>query len=207
MSKTTATTEAPKNALPAVRKVQKNPYSLTRAITKGGVVAWLSMLIMGFGNLCAGQFVKGLLFLAIEALFVGYMMSPEGGIHYLKLLPSLGDREMIEYWDEEEFVYKYIMGDDSKLILLYGVVAVCVIALMIVVWRASVCSGFKALSLRRRKEKVPNIIDDIKSLFDANVHKLLMFLPVALLAVFTVVPLVYMMTMAFTDYNKTNYVL
>ena len=208
MSKTTASkTEAPKNALPAVRKVQKNPYSLTRAITKGGPVVWLSMIFMGLGNICAGQFVKGLLFLAIEVLFIGYMIGAEGGIHYLKLLPSLGDREMIEYWDEDEFVYKYIMGDDSKLILLYGVVAVCVIALMIVVWRSSVCSGYKALSLRRRKEKVPNILDEVKSLLDANVHKLLMALPLALLAVFTVVPLVYMMSMAFTDYNKTNYVL
>lgn len=208
MSKITAPkTEAPPNALPPVRKVQKNPYSLTQAVTKGGVIAWLSMLIMGFGNLAAGQFVKGLLFLAIEALFIGYMFSPEGGIHYLKLLPSLGDREMQEIWDEEEFVYKYIMGDDSKLILLYGVVAVCLMVLMIVVWRTSVCSGYQAMSLRRGKQKVPGIADELKSLLDGNVHKLLMFLPVALLAVFTVVPLVYMMSMAFTDYNKTNYVL
>ena len=208
MSKLTAPkTEAPQNALPVVRKAQKNPYSFFRSIGKGGPIVWLSMFIMGFGNLCAGQFVKGLLFLAIEVLFIQYMIAPEGGIFYLKLLPSLGDREMQEIWDDEEFVYKYIMGDDSKLILLYGVVAVCLIALMIVIWRSSVCSGFKAISLRRRKEKVPNILQELKSLLDENVHKLLMFLPVALLAVFTIVPLVYMMSMAFTDYNKTNFVL
>ena len=188
-------------------KVQKNPYRLSQAISKGGIAVWVSMLIMGFGNLCAGQFVKGLLFLAIEALFIFYMFSPEGGIHYLKLLPSLGDREMQEIWDPDEFVYKYIMGDDSKLILLYGVVAIFCIAGILIVWYTSVCSGYKAVSQRRRKEKVPGFIDDIKSLFDGNVHKLLMAIPVALLVVFTIVPLVYMMAMAFTDYNKTNYVL
>ena len=208
MSKITAPkTEAPQNALPVVRKAQKNPYGLWKAITGGGVITWLSMLVMGFGNICAGQFIKGLLFMAIEALFVLYMISPEGGIHWLKLLPSLGDREMQEVWDPDEFVYKYIMGDDSKLILLYGVVAICVIVGFVVMWRSSVCSGYKALSLRRRKEKVPTIIDDVKSLADDNVHKLLMFLPVAFLVVFTVVPLIYMMVMAFTDYDKTNYVL
>ena len=207
VSKNAPVTEAPKNALPVVRKVQKNPYGLLKAIAGGGVITWLSMFVMGLGNICAGQFIKGLLFLAVEVLFFRYLFAPEGGIFYLKLLPSLGDREMQEIWDDEEFVYKYIMGDDSKLILLYGVVAVCVIALMIFVWRMSVCSGYKALCLRRKKEKVPNFLQELKSLLDENVHKLLMFVPVALLGVFTIVPLVYMMSMAFTDYNKTNYVL
>ena len=207
MSKIAPVTEAPKNALPVVRKVQKNPYGFFRSIAKGGPIVWLSMIVMGLGNICAGQFIKGLLFLAIEVLFFRYMMAPEGGLHYIKLLPSLGDREMQEIWDDEEFVYKYIMGDDSKLILLYGVVAICIIALMIVIWRMSVCSGYKAISLRRKKEKVPNFLQELKSLLDENVHKLLMFVPVALLGVFTIVPLVYMMSMAFTDYNKTNYVL
>ena len=208
MSKNTAPkTEAPQNALPVVRKVQKNPYGLLKAIAGGGPIVWLSMLVMGFGNICAGQFIKGLLFMAIEALFFMYMFSPEGGIHWLKLLPSLGDREMQEIWDPDEFVYKYIPGDDSKLILLYGVVAICVIVGLIIMWRSSVCSGYKALCLRRRKEKVPNIIDDVKSLADDNIHKLLMFLPVAFLLVFTVVPLIYMMVMAFTDYDKSHYVL
>lgn len=208
MSKNTAPkTEAPQNALPVVRKVQKNPYGLLKAIAGGGPIVWLSMLAMGFGNICAGQFIKGLLFMAIEALFFMYMFSPEGGIHWLKLLPSLGDREMQEIWDPDEFVYKYIPGDDSKLILLYGVVAICIIVGLIIMWRSSVCSGYKALCLRRRKEKVPNIIDDVKSLADDNIHKLLMFLPVAFLLVFTVVPLIYMMVMAFTDYDKSHYVL
>lgn len=208
MSKNTAPkTEAPQNALPVVRKVQKNPYGLLKAIAGGGPIVWLSMLVMGFGNICAGQFIKGLLFMAIEALFFMYMFSPEGGIHWLKLLPSLGDREMQEIWDPDEFVYKYIPGDDSKLILLYGVVAICIIVGLIIMWRSSVCSGYKALCLRRRKEKVPNIIDDVKSLADDNIHKLLMFLPVAFLLVFTVVPLIYMMVMAFTDYDKSHYVL
>ena len=208
MSKNTAPkTEAPQNALPVVRKVQKNPYGVLKAIAGGGPIVWLSMLVMGFGNICAGQFIKGLLFMAIEALFFMYMFSPEGGIHWLKLLPSLGDREMQEIWDPDEFVYKYIPGDDSKLILLYGVVAICIIVGLIIMWRSSVCSGYKALCLRRRKEKVPNIIDDVKSLADDNIHKLLMFLPVAFLLVFTVVPLIYMMVMAFTDYDKSHYVL
>ena len=210
MSKKTAMT-VPENAIgqpkAPVYKAQKNPYSLFKAITKGGPVMWLSMLIMGFGNICSGQIVKGLLFLAIEVFFINYMISPDGGLFCLKMLPSLGDREMQEVWNETDFVYEYIPGDDSKLILLYGVVAVCIIIGFVLAWGSSICSGYKAWSKRRAKEKVPNIIDDVKSLFDGNVHKLLMFLPTALLVVFTVVPLLYMMSMAFTDYNKTNYVL
>ena len=84
----------------------------------------------------------------------------------------------------------------------YGVATVCIVALGIVIWRASVRSGFKALSLKRSGNKVPTIIEDVKSLFDENIHKLLMSPPTACLAVFSVLPLFYMISMAFTNYSK-----
>ena len=46
--------------------------------------------------------------------------------------------------------------------------------------------------------------DDIKALFDDNIHKFLMFFPFAMLMIFTVVPLVYMMLMAFTNYSRVG---
>ena len=53
--------------------------SLMTALKKGGVMVWLSCLVMGLGNIAAGQFIKGLLFLAIEVAFVYYMAT--SGLH------------------------------------------------------------------------------------------------------------------------------
>ncbi len=186
----------------AARKRAKYVDSLLSALQNGGPVVWASCLIMGLGNILAGQFVKGLLFLAIEIGFFAYLLTPNGGMHWLSMLPGLGEREMEEIWNEDLGVYEYIMGDQSQLILLYGVATVCIIALFIVVWQSSVRSGYKSLWQKKHGEKVPNFADEVRSLFDENVHKLLMFAPTACLAVFSILPLFYMMSMAFTNYSK-----
>ena len=184
------------------RRKKCDPYSLPAALKNGGFVTWLSCLVMGLGNLLSGQYIKGLLFLAMEMGFIAFLLTPNGGLYWLSMLPGLGERPMQEIWDDQKGVYTYIMGDNSQLILLYGVATVCIILAFIVVWQASVRSGFKACRLKKDGRKVPAITDDIKGLFDGNVHKTLMFLPVACLFIFTVIPLLYMMSMAFTNYSK-----
>ena len=178
----------------------KNPYSLLNSLKYGGPIVWLSCIIMGLGNFCAGQIIKGLLFLAIEAGVIIYLIV--SGIDWLALLPSLGDRPMQEIWDDEEMVYKYIMGDNSQQILLYAVATISILLLFVVFWRASVRSGYQALSTKREGKHVPTIVDDVKGLFNQNIHKLLMTPPCVCLCVFTIIPLVYMMLMAFTNYSK-----
>ena len=178
--------------------------SLLNALSNGGPWVWLSCLIMGFGNLMAGQVVKFLLFLAIEVAFIAFMVIENGGLHWLKLLPSLGDRATEEVWNEDLGIFEYVIGDNSQQILLYAVATMVAIAAFVVVWRSSVRSGFVALNIKKSGKKAPTIIGDIKELFDNNIHKLLMFPPFMMLMIFTVVPLVYMMLMAFTNYDKQH---
>lgn len=164
-------------------------------------MVWLSCLVMGLANILNGQIIKGLIFLAIEVGVIAFLAIPNGGLYWISMLPSLGWREMEEVWNDDEGVYEYVMGDQSQLILLYGIASLCIIALLVLVWRASVRSGYKAICLKNEGKKV-TFMDDIRSLFDENVHKLLMFAPTACLAVFSILPLLYMMSMAFTNYSK-----
>lgn len=188
----------------AMRQTNVSNVSLSTALANGGALVWLSCLIMGFGNLMAGQVIKALLFLAIEVAFVIFMVIPNGGLHWLGLLPSLGDRVTEEVWNEELFIYEYVQGDNSQQILLYAVATMVVIAAFFIIWRSSVRSGFVALNIKKSGKKVPTMIDDAKELLDSNIHKLLMFPPFMMLMIFTVVPLFYMMLMAFTNYSKVG---
>ena len=197
-----STTELTKTA--AARQKKLDPNGLIYALKNGGPLVWLSCLIMGFGNFAAGQYIKGLIFLAIEVAFIAFMVIPSGGLHWLGMMPSLGDRLTEEVWNDDLGVYEYIQGDNSQQILLYAVATIVATAVVFVVWRASVRSGFKGLSIKKSGKHVPTFIDDVKSLFDENIHKLLMFAPFAALTVFTIVPLVYMMLMAFTNYGRTG---
>ena len=189
----------------AARRRAANPYSLGSALKNGGPIVWLSCLIMGLGNIVAGQFIKGLLFLAIEAAVVFYMFVPaQGGMYWLTMLPSLGDRKEEKVWSDDVGGFIYIKGDNSQQILLYAVATIAIIVAAVVIWRASVRSGYQALCTKKSGKKVPNIVDDIKSLFDENIHKLLMILPFLALVIFTIIPLFYMMTMAFTNYGQID---
>ena len=176
--------------------------SLRAALKNGGSMVWLSCLVMGLGNIMAGQTIKGLLFLLVEIGFIVFMVIPGGGFSYIALLPSLGWQEMGEVYNEAKGIYEYTMGHKSQLILLYGVASICAIALFVIFWQYTVRNGARALSQKKAGEKVNTFKEDLLTLLDENVHRLLMTPPTACLAIFTILPLVYMMCMAFTNYSK-----
>ena len=188
----------------SARKRNRASDSLIGAVLNGGPIAWISCLIMGFGNFAAGQFIKGIMFLAIEVAFLYIMLSPGGGLYCISMLPSLGDTPDQEVYDEWQMIYVTVMGDRSHLILLYGVVFVFITIAFLVIWRASVRSGYQARCRKVSGAKVPSFVEDIKALFDENIHKLLMTPPFVALIVFTIVPLAYMICMAFTNYSESG---
>ena len=176
--------------------------SLITSLKNGGPLVWASCLIMGLGNFAAGQFIKGLIFLAIEVAFVYYMAT--SGLHWLSLLPSLGDIPTQEVWSDDLGVYVYVQGDNSQQILLYAVATLALVVAFAVVWSASVRSGYMGMWAKKNNGKAPSMAVDVKALFDENIHKLLMAPPFAMMAVFTMIPLVYMMLMAFTNYSMVG---
>lgn len=111
------------------------PYTCMNAIKKGGIETKLSMVLMGFGNFVHKQKIKGLLYLAVEAAYLVFMLV--NGIGFLSMLGSLGSVPQKEVWDEANQVYVYTQGDQSVLILLYGVATVLLTLLMIWVWRGT----------------------------------------------------------------------
>lgn len=195
-----------KNAEKKGRKKRVNyfatSYTLTNAIKEGGLATKISLFIMGAGNIAHKQVIKGLLFLALEIAYFFFMIT--NGFHCLAMLPSLGDNAGEEVWNEAKGIYEYTAGDNSILILLYGVVTIAITVAFILLWKASVTSGYKAEYLSQRKLHVNTFIEDVKDLFNTNLHKLLMALPFTGILVFTILPLIYMITMAFTNYSKVG---
>lgn len=176
------------------------PYTCINAVRKGGIETKLSMLLMGFGNIVHGQVIKGLLYMAVEAAYVVFMALT--GVHCLSMLPSLGSVEQQEYWDEAAQVYMYTKGDQSVLILLYGVATVLITILMVLAWRGTLKSAYKAECLAKEGRHVNNFADDLKSLLHENLQRLMMTPPMIFIFLFTILPLIFMICMAFTNYSK-----
>lgn len=100
----------------------KEKETCIAAIKNGGIETKLSMFLMGFGNIVHKQKIKGLLFMAAEIAYIVFMLV--NGIHFISMLGSLGSVPQKEVWDEAQQVYLYTQGDQSVLILLYGVATV-----------------------------------------------------------------------------------
>lgn len=175
-------------------------YTCMNAVRNGGIETKLSMILMGFGNIVHGQLIKGLIYLALEAAYIVFMAV--SGVHCLAMLPSLGTVEQQEYWDEAAQVYMYTKGDQSVLILLYGVATVLITVLMVLFWRGTLKSAYKAECLARQGRHINNFPEDLKTLLHENLQKLLMTPPMIFISLFTILPLIFMICMAFTNYSK-----
>ena len=178
------------------------PYTCTAAIREGGMETKLSMVLMGFGNIMHKQKIKGLIYLAVEVAYVVFMVL--NGIRFLSMLGTLGTVEQKEVWDEVNQIYTYTKGDQSVLILLYGVATILVTILMIWAWRGALKSAYKAECLDREGRHVNSFVEDVKALLHENLHRLLMTPPMVFIFALTILPLIFMICMAFTNYSKID---
>lgn len=175
-------------------------YTVTAAIKKGNLSTRLSGFIMGFGNIANGQIAKGIIFLLGEIAYFVYMIAI--GLHTIKMLPSLGLKAQEEVWNDSKGMYEYVTGDNSMLILLYGVVTLFITAAFVLWWREAVKSAYKVQCLKRDGHHIMNFKEDVRTYFDTNLHKSLLSMPLLGIIIFNIMPLVFMISMAFTNYDR-----
>lgn len=175
-------------------------YTVSEAVKNGGITTKISMLIMGAGNFAHKQILKGLMFFIMEVLFIVFMVM--SGFHNLAMLPSLGDQEQAEIWNEAKGIYEYVESDNSLVLLLYGIATLFIIVWFVLMWCASLKSAYKTECLSDEGKHINSFLDDIKDLFHINLHKTLLTLPVGGVLLFNILPLVFMISMAFTSYSK-----
>ncbi len=156
----------------------------------------ISFLIFGFGPLLRGQILIGAALLALEVLFFWFMAG--FGWKYLSKIGTLGTVET------KKVGRKTVYGDNSFLILLFGVLALFAIFAFVLIWYINIRENRKEELLLKNGKKLPTNNEVFMSLFDKNFHKTLLALPVTGIFVFTVLPIVFMILVAFTNYDKNH---
>ncbi|WP_446455562.1 carbohydrate ABC transporter permease [Tuanshanicoccus yangjingiae] len=179
-----------------------NKTSLIRVLANGDGWTRLSALVMGVGHMMRRQVAKGIGLLLLQITFIYFMLTT--GIENLRALPALGETDQVKVWNEAKQIYEYQAGDNSLIILLMGVLTLFVIVAIIGLWAAQLKHAYR-LQLRQRAGKpINNLREDIRSLFNEKLHVTLMSLPMLGILAFNVVPLIFMISMAFTTYSKEN---
>ncbi|MCM1118626.1 MAG: sugar ABC transporter permease [bacterium] len=176
--------------------------SVGEAIAKGNAVTRSSLLVFGLGNILNKQIIRGLIFLAIEIAYIVYMIS--FGISAIGNFITLGTREQGQTYNEALGIYEYTAGDNSMLFLLYGVITIVLTLAIVFVACMSAKSAYCTQVRREKGMHVPTFKDDLLSLREENIHTGLMALPVIGIIIFTIVPLVFMILIAFTSYDHEH---
>lgn len=185
--------------------------------SKGNWAVKLSFLIFGLGNLYYGQILRGVLFLLFEVVFLVYMFLPEGGgiywiqkCQFFQTGSTVGTVEQgkgTEYIPGVGNVPIDIPGDDSVRVLFYGLLSVIFVIAFLYTWRLQVKQCRICMDITAKGKKVKSGKQDLQSLLDDQFHKTLLSLPLLGIMLFTVVPIIYMILIAFTNYGDYKGVL
>lgn len=163
-----------------------------------------SLFCMGFGQIARGQFVKGFVYFSVQAAFVTFL-ALFGGKYIVRLFSgNLGTVLSGEVWNEKLQIFEKIKGDNSFLILLYGVVSLVLTMLFLVVWWSNVAGSYENDKRIRAGISVRTWKEDFALLLNEKFHIVLLTPPFLGLLVFTVMPLVFMFLLAFTNYDYAH---
>ena len=157
----------------------------------------VSYFIMGFGNIARGQILRGLLFFFFEVVFFVYLFAFGGP--FLSKLYILGTQGSTLN-DDGTVVY----GDNSFNIMLYGVLTLFFIVAFIYTWNLNIKQNRINEEIIKDKRKLATAKDDLRALVDENFHKTLLALPVLGILIFTVLPIFFMILVAFTNYDAQH---
>ena len=194
-----------KKKIPLITPLVNFFKNFHKRFKEGSLGTKLSHFIMGAGNFYHKQYVKGAIYLVLQIAFILFMvLEPEVnkppfntplGLSALVNLITLGDYNGLP---------PFGTPDVSVLMLLFGVITIGVIFVYIFAWNSSIKSSYKA-DLDVLEGKTPTTIkEDCKSLLDSRFH-VLMLTPTCLAAlIFTILPTLFMILIAFTNFDKSH---
>lgn len=150
-----------------------------------------SLLVMGTGQLLYRQWGKGLLYLGSFLGILYYLITT--GFAAIGGFFTLGSVEA-DPWTGQT-------GDNSIDMLIYGIFAMIVVGFLAALWWSNVRDIRSTTQLVREGKKPPTFREGLVDLADAKFYKASLFLPVIGVFVFNILPIVFMILIAFTNYG------
>ena len=190
--------------------VKNEVLDIGTTFAKGNWAVKLSFFLFGFGNLYYGQVMRGIMFLAFELIFFAYMFVPSGGLYWLGKCnwfvkgATVGTEQGRFEYDPVYDTDVWRAGDDSVKVLLYALLTVIFIVAFVATWRMQVKQCRICMDIRAKGKKIKSGKDDLKSLLDDQFHKTLLALPLTGIIAFTILPIIFMVLIAFTSYDAAH---
>lgn len=168
----------------------------------GDIKTRLSYVFFGAGSFLRKQYVRGFTFLSLQIIGIIYLIN--SGFSRIKGLATLGTVVQGKTFDEERGIYVYTQGDNSMLFLLFGVLAVLIIIGLVFLYYLNIKNAIHNQKLVEEGKPLPTFKEDVQDLLDSRFHITVLSLPTILTLMFTVLPLIFMILIAFTNFDQNH---
>ena len=180
--------------------IGKGVANYGKTFVKGDWATKLSYLIFGIGDIHKGKYYKGILYFLSEVLYILYMVF--FGWTYLKDFGTLGTVETT--YKNDGIFQTPVYGDNSMLILLYSVLSLVITAIIFAVYISNIKDAYHHQQMRAEGKKPTSLKTDVKDFLDGKYHVTLLSFPVLMIGIFNILPLIFMILIAFTNYDKLH---
>lgn len=172
------------------------------AVAKGDFFVKFSLIWFGAGYIRRKQFVRTLLITVFEAAVILYtiFIAPQ----YISKFGTLGSVKMEQVFDVNTMQYQFNDYDDSFQILLFSVISIVIWAVFLFVWMKNVITVYKLQLKAESGKHINSFKDDINDFLNDKFHITLLTLPVLGIVLFSVVPIIVLILVAFTNYDQQH---
>lgn len=173
------------------KKISSRFAGAKEILTQGNGKVSASMFVMGLGQLLYKQWAKGIMFLFIQIMFIVYMVLM--GAMDLFGFFSLGTKESNAWYGIE--------GDNSVVMLIMGILSILIIVLYIVLYIANIKDVYRTQCAVDTHKVPATFKQELGSLLDKSFYKTALALPIVGVCVFSILPIIFMILIAFTNYG------
>jgi len=160
----------------------------------------LSVLCMGLGQLYNRQIMKGLLLVLINAAALSYFIPNLG--QALWGIITLGEKT--QGFEKINGLMQRVEGDHSIYLLIGGLITIIALILYISLYVVNVRDAHRTGSQRDEGKKAASFSQTWNYLKDKKFPILLLILPVSGVLFLTIMPIVFMILLAFTNYSSPD---
>ncbi len=172
------------------------------AMAKGDVFVKLSLLWWGAGYFRRKQYVKAILMTLLEIAVIVFTLN--FAMAYVPKFGTLGTVQAEQVFNMQTMQTEWNDYDNSFMILLFSLFSFVIWFVAAVVCMRNVVNAYELQMQAQRGKHINTFVEDLREYLDKKFHITLLSLPVLGIVVFTLIPVLRLILVAFTNYDQQH---
>ena len=172
------------------------------AVSEGDLFVKLSLIWMGAGYARRKQYIKAVIMTLLEAAIIIFTF--KFAIQYVSKFGTLGTVQMEKVFNMKTMKSEFNDYDNSFTILLFSLFSFVVWFASFIVWIKNVINVYELQKREEAGRHINTFLEDLHSYKEEKFHITLLTLPVMGVVVFTFIPILLLILVAFTNYDQNH---